>query len=228
LTLSDYPVIPLAAELDFVNDYLSLEHLRHEDRLRIQKNITPEALCENIPPMLLQTLVENAVKHGLNQRSDGIDVTCDIWLAPPAGDTPPASSTTPAGNTMPTAGTPLASDIPPTSGTTPASGTPPASGTTDAHANLHLRVTNQGALATGAVPIFPEAAAAHTTGTGLHNARERLRLIYGGRASLTVSQQGKLIVAEAVIPITTTSPTTTTPPITPATTTPPITTTATA
>lgn len=155
LTMSGHSVIPLADEVDFVNDYLALEHLRHEDRLRIQKTITPESLNAGIPPMLLQTLVENAVKHGLSQRSQGILVTCEIRLIPPPEGTPAAA------------------------------------------ARLHLRVTNQGRLR------IATAEATGDTGTGLRNIRERLRLLYGDRASLTLVEQDGLVVAEAVVPLAT-------------------------
>jgi LytS/YehU family sensor histidine kinase len=55
--------VPFAAELNAVASYLELERLRFDDRLIIQKQIQPEVLDRQIPPMLLQTLVENAVKH---------------------------------------------------------------------------------------------------------------------------------------------------------------------
>jgi hypothetical protein len=57
--------IPLAAELDAVTDYLALEGVRLEDRLHVEFAIDPAAAQVAIPPMLLQTLVENALKHGI-------------------------------------------------------------------------------------------------------------------------------------------------------------------
>jgi LytS/YehU family sensor histidine kinase len=56
--------VSFETELNAVSDYLELELLRFDDRLRIQKQIQPEALSRPIPPMLLQTLVENAVIYG--------------------------------------------------------------------------------------------------------------------------------------------------------------------
>lgn len=56
--------VPFGKELSAVTDYLELELLRFEDRLRVRKQIQPEALSRPIPPMLLQTLAENAIKHG--------------------------------------------------------------------------------------------------------------------------------------------------------------------
>lgn len=56
--------VPFGTELTVVMDYLELELLRFEDRLTVRKKIHPETLERPIPPMLLQTLVENAVKYG--------------------------------------------------------------------------------------------------------------------------------------------------------------------
>jgi two-component system, LytTR family, sensor kinase len=59
--------VPFGTELSVVMDYLELELLRFEDRLTVRKKIDPETLERPIPPMLLQTLVENAVKYGVSQ-----------------------------------------------------------------------------------------------------------------------------------------------------------------
>jgi LytS/YehU family sensor histidine kinase len=59
--------VPFGTELNAVTDYLELELLRFEDRLSVHKQIQPEVLDRPIPPMLLQTLVENAVKYGASQ-----------------------------------------------------------------------------------------------------------------------------------------------------------------
>lgn len=56
---------PLEREMAIVEDYLRLESLRLEDRLRIDRYLSPEALGVRIPVMLLQTLVENGIKHGI-------------------------------------------------------------------------------------------------------------------------------------------------------------------
>ena len=56
--------VPFGTELNAVSDYLELELLRFEGRLSVRKQIQPETLDRPIPPMLLQTLVENAVKYG--------------------------------------------------------------------------------------------------------------------------------------------------------------------
>ncbi|HVM88859.1 MAG TPA: histidine kinase [Puia sp.] len=55
-------------ELNIVKDYLALEHIRFEDRLQIEYDIDEETLSQPIPPMMLQTLVENAIKHGISKQ----------------------------------------------------------------------------------------------------------------------------------------------------------------
>lgn len=62
---------PLEKELDIVKDYLALEHIRFEDRLHIEYDIDEDTLDQPIPPMMLQTLVENAIKHGISKQVDG-------------------------------------------------------------------------------------------------------------------------------------------------------------
>jgi sensor histidine kinase YesM len=62
-------------ELDIVKDYLALEHIRFEDRLSVKYEIAEETLNQPIPPMMLQTLVENAIKHGISKQLSGGTVT---------------------------------------------------------------------------------------------------------------------------------------------------------
>jgi hypothetical protein len=58
-------LVTLSQELDIVADYLELESMRFEDRLRIEKLVPVDAAGVRIPVMLLQTIVENAIKHGI-------------------------------------------------------------------------------------------------------------------------------------------------------------------
>ena len=58
-------------ELNIVKDYLALEHIRFEDRLRVEYDIDEDTLDQPIPPMMLQTLVENAIKHGISKQLNG-------------------------------------------------------------------------------------------------------------------------------------------------------------
>lgn len=62
-------------ELNIVKDYLALEHIRFEDRLQVQYDISDDTLSQPIPPMMLQTLVENAIKHGISKQLTGGTVT---------------------------------------------------------------------------------------------------------------------------------------------------------
>jgi signal transduction histidine kinase len=61
----------LEEELHFVRHYLALERLRLGDRLQVAEEIDPDALELAVPPLLLQPLVENAVRHGLAPRRAG-------------------------------------------------------------------------------------------------------------------------------------------------------------
>lgn len=63
--------IPLEQELEFVRHYLALEKLRLGDRLFVIEHIEPETLELAVPPLLLQPLVENAIRHGLAPRPQG-------------------------------------------------------------------------------------------------------------------------------------------------------------
>lgn len=64
-------LIPLEEELAFVRDYLSLEQLRFEERLQLEWDIDPALDQVKIPPLLLLTLAENAVKHGISRMVEG-------------------------------------------------------------------------------------------------------------------------------------------------------------
>lgn len=55
-------------ELYIVKDYLALENMRFEDRLKIEYKVDEDTLVLPVPPMMLQTLVENAIKHGINKQ----------------------------------------------------------------------------------------------------------------------------------------------------------------
>jgi signal transduction histidine kinase len=133
--------VPFEAELGVVNDYLALEQVRHEERLRLRLDIAPDALNLQIPPMLLQTLVENAVKYGISPRPEGGEIT--IKARNEGG-------------------------------------------------SLRIQVSNPGEITGGR---------ATSTGLGLANAAERMRLIFGERATLMLrSDKPALVVAEAFIP----------------------------
>ncbi|MEO7413689.1 MAG: histidine kinase [Opitutaceae bacterium] len=147
LQSSQLETVPFEDELRVVNDYLALEQVRHEERLRVRLDVAPETLLLPIPPMLLQTLVENAVKYGISTRSDGGEIS--IIARREAGA-------------------------------------------------LRLQVVNPGSLPAS----IPSRRTNTSTGMGLRNAGERLRLLFGERASLNL-RPGALdrVIAEAVIPL---------------------------
>jgi hypothetical protein len=117
-------LVTLSQELDIVADYLELESMRFEDRLRIEHHVPDDATRVHIPVMLLQTLVENAIKHGIAELPSGGLLRISAVLQ----------------NEM-----------------------------------LILEVEN---------PRPPAPIRTAHEGVGLHNARDRLRLLFGARASL--------------------------------------------
>jgi two-component system LytT family sensor kinase len=134
--------VPLTSEVEVVNDYLALESVRFEDRLRVRFAISPEAGKMPVPSMLLQTLVENALKHGIAPLPSGGDLL--IRAEQDSGAT-------------------------------------------------RIEVENTGQLGLPAEP----------GGVGLANTRERLRLLYGGRASLQLANRDAgHVVATVLIPVT--------------------------
>jgi hypothetical protein len=136
LTTASKETISLAEEIGFLDRYLFLECLRFEDRLRITREVPDDLMRERIPPMLLHTLVQNAIKHGIDQDTSGLDISYRV---------------------------------------------------NKEGAKMKLIVVNTGRLSD----------AASDTGTGLNNARTRLKLLYGDQASLTLCQQGTVVVAES-------------------------------
>ncbi len=128
--------VPLEEEIRIVEDYLALELIRHEDRLQVKWTVDDEARAMPVPPMLLQTLVENAVKYGISTRREGGEIAIGAALE---GE------------------------------------------------DLHIRVSNPGDLT--AVPSAAAAKAGSSTGVGLRNASERLQLLFGDRARLSLAAE---------------------------------------
>ncbi|WP_159397851.1 sensor histidine kinase [Sorangium cellulosum] len=73
--------VPLVDEVACANDYLSIETIRFRERLRYSVDVDPSLRAIQVPPMLLQPLVENAVKHGIGGRVRGGSVTVRAELA---------------------------------------------------------------------------------------------------------------------------------------------------
>jgi two-component system LytT family sensor kinase len=68
--------VPLRDELSFTDDYLDIEVVRFgADKLRVEKDIDPRTLDVLVPSILLQPLIENSIKHGLEPRLNGGTVT---------------------------------------------------------------------------------------------------------------------------------------------------------
>jgi hypothetical protein len=141
LQVSASQMVPLADEMEAVADYLELERTRFEERLRVSVDIDPAVRHCAVPVMLVQTLAENAVKHGISQLPSGGAIGIRGIMR---GDNA-----------------------------------------------VVVTVENTGTLRP------PDPAETHT---GLANARERLRLCYGGRASLELKSQNNLVTATVVLP----------------------------
>jgi LytS/YehU family sensor histidine kinase len=144
--------VPFEDELRVVNDYLALEQVRHEDRLRLRLDVAPETLSLPVPPMLLQTLVENAVKYGISALPEGGEIS--IVARREGGE-------------------------------------------------LRVQVTNPGSLLASEEKQNRLArAGGASTGVGLRNAADRLRLLFGEKATLQLRAQAPgTVVAEARIPL---------------------------
>jgi glucose-6-phosphate-specific signal transduction histidine kinase len=133
--------VPLASEVEIVSDYLALESVRFEDRLRFRVDIDDSSQSASIPPMLLQTLVENAIKHGVEETASRGELVVRARTE---------------------------------------------------DGSLRIEVENPGTLAE---------APAGSTQIGLANARERLRILYGDRASINLgANRGGFVTATIVIP----------------------------
>jgi two-component system, LytTR family, sensor kinase len=61
--------VPLQTELDFLSKYLQIEQTRFMDRLTVRFDVQPDTLDTRVPSLLLQPLVENAIKHGVAKKA---------------------------------------------------------------------------------------------------------------------------------------------------------------
>lgn len=72
--------IPLKEEIELLDAYVEIERMRFRDRLIVTQEIRPETLDALVPSLLLQPLVENAVRHGIQPRSGGgkIEISSEL------------------------------------------------------------------------------------------------------------------------------------------------------
>ncbi len=71
MTMKDAEDVVLLDELDFIENYLALEHLRLGNRLRVEKHIQAESLGCYLPPFTLQPLIENSIRHAIAIQPQG-------------------------------------------------------------------------------------------------------------------------------------------------------------
>ena len=139
-------MIDFENEFNTVKDYLNLETIRFEERLHVRYEIENEAFDYRIPPMMLQTIVENAIKHGISNRLKGGEIIIKCY-----------------------------------------------EGLTD---DLYIQVKNSGQLKSQ-----PFAKKKNGEGHGITNTIQRLKLIYGERASFKIFNSGNdFVITEIKIP----------------------------
>jgi len=68
---SNRPLVELAEEVEYLKRYLEIQQVRFAERLQVQLDIPPDLLRTPVPNLILQPLVENAIKHGIAKRAKG-------------------------------------------------------------------------------------------------------------------------------------------------------------
>jgi two-component system, LytTR family, sensor kinase len=71
LECQDKSEIPLSRELALLDHYLSIQKIRFGDRMNVKLEIEPDTLSAEVPSMLLQPLIENAIRHGIERKRTG-------------------------------------------------------------------------------------------------------------------------------------------------------------
>ena len=66
--------VPLRREVELTNLYLAIQRVRFQDRLTVEMSLPPETLNALVPSLLLQPLVENAVRHGVSRSSSPVRI----------------------------------------------------------------------------------------------------------------------------------------------------------
>jgi two-component system LytT family sensor kinase len=143
LVMDKRKVVSFSDELQTVKDYLALEAVRFEERLQTCLRISPEAENFYIPPLMLQTLVENSIKHGVSNLIDGGRVHIEAYVE---------------------------------------------------ERKLHVCIRNSGQYVNGVKRKIG-------SGLGIANTRERLKLLYGERATFKIGNEDiNTVLTELVIP----------------------------
>lgn len=145
IQFDQYEKVSLAKELEVVKDYLNLEAIQLEERLHYKFNIDKASGETMIPPMIIQTLVENAIKHSINNLPNGGEIIVESKLN---------------------------------------------------HDFVNIYVKNTGQLK------VKSTTGERRRGIGINNSKERLRLLYGEKATLTVENMNENMVCATVkVPI---------------------------
>ena len=82
LDARDRQEIPLAEELAFLDHYVAIQKIRFADNLRIEIQVAPEVKYALVPCLIVQPLVENAIRHGISRRASGGTVTVTAERGP--------------------------------------------------------------------------------------------------------------------------------------------------
>jgi hypothetical protein len=159
---SEHPLIPLGRELDLCADYLDLCRVRFGKRLAVEVVREPEALAARVPPLAVQVLCENAVRHGVERRPDGgkVQVTARVMATALAGGVGACGGVEPAGGSD---GVALAGASDPTAAASRSGG-------------VEVQITSPG-------PFLGE----RPGGIGLELTRRRLALAFGDQAGLEIA-----------------------------------------
>lgn len=78
LLASERETVSLRQELQFIDDYLALQRLRYEERLQFVREVSEDLLRAECPPLILQPLVENALRHDLDCHTGASDIRLEI------------------------------------------------------------------------------------------------------------------------------------------------------
>jgi two-component system, LytTR family, sensor kinase len=134
-------VISFGQEFTIVKDYLDLETTRFEERLKVKFEVDPGSERFEVPPLMMQTLVENGIKHGISRLPEGGEISITTK--------------------------------------------------TDSD-KLHIYIRNSGQL---------NGSHDNDSGFGIKNTRQRLQLLYGGKALLNMSNENNgTVLTELIIP----------------------------